>query len=334
MEIKRIIKLRANNQAKRIDFPKNFDELIEKTQSFLPLDDSTKRFQFIDEKQNMEINNQEDFEKFSDTTINEKISKIDVNIVDKDLILNLKVSEPKEEIPQIIEPDDDKIKNEIKELVRNKMKDIENNIIQDIYQSIKTQLKTNDKKKCEDFVHMGINCNLCGMKNIKGIRYKCLQCPDYNLCEKCEGKGEHIYNHILIKMYKEAEESELLFRMNKNLQYKNSESNYKVDLTEFKFNSKDCSTLLQQVALSNIGEDTWKPGAVFKCLPGSEIKGKDFNINCRVAKGTTINIELNFENSPENLNPSINEYYVYYQMFNSDDEAFGNVTKFKIIFKS
>lgn len=51
MEKKRIIKLRtAQGLAKRIDFPKDFNELIEKTELFLPIDDHSKKYQFIDEK--------------------------------------------------------------------------------------------------------------------------------------------------------------------------------------------------------------------------------------------------------------------------------------------
>ena len=49
MEVKRVIKLRTSQGlAKRIDFPKDFDELLEKTQTFLPIDD-TKKYQFIDD---------------------------------------------------------------------------------------------------------------------------------------------------------------------------------------------------------------------------------------------------------------------------------------------
>ena len=38
--------------------------------------------------------------------------------------------------------------------------------------------------------HVGIVCDGCEMNPIKGKRFKCLVCPDYDLCEKCKMKGE------------------------------------------------------------------------------------------------------------------------------------------------
>ena len=85
MEKKRIIKLRTNQGlAKRIDFPNNYDELIEKTKSFLPIDDNLNRYQFIDEKIDREIRHQEDFELMSKSYENEKTIKILVNIIKKE----------------------------------------------------------------------------------------------------------------------------------------------------------------------------------------------------------------------------------------------------------
>jgi hypothetical protein len=33
--------------------------------------------------------------------------------------------------------------------------------------------------------HKGVNCDKCGQKNFTGKRYKCLHCPDYDLCDNC-----------------------------------------------------------------------------------------------------------------------------------------------------
>ena len=362
MEKKRIIKLRTNQGlAKRIDFPNNYDELIEKTKSFLPIDDNSNRYQFIDEKVDREIRHQEDFELMSKSYENEKTIKILVNIIKKEELeeiplshvfsqnklneesINISITPNLENNEKIEDEPEDKIKKDIQELVRSKMKDLENNIIQDIYKSIKTQLNINEERintvnlNQKEIIHKDIFCNNCSMENIKGIRYKCAQCPNFNLCDNCEKYCQHDNNHIFIKIRKPLkEESELINKINQDLKYKNNEYNYTVNLKDIKINidNKNNDTLVQQITLKNNGNEPWKAGAVFKCLPDSQIKGNDSKIECKVNKDATVNIELIFDNNKDKLIPSINEYYVYYQMFNSNNEAFGNITKFRVIFQN
>ncbi|OSD06218.1 hypothetical protein PYCCODRAFT_1475052 [Trametes coccinea BRFM310] len=42
-----------------------------------------------------------------------------------------------------------------------------------------------NRKGSEDSLHRGVRCDYCNKGNIKGIRYKCLECADYDLCESC-----------------------------------------------------------------------------------------------------------------------------------------------------
>jgi len=48
--------------------------------------------------------------------------------------------------------------------------------------------------------HPGITCDVCSGKII-GFRFKCLVCPDYDLCEKCSAMGKHP-EHNMIKITK------------------------------------------------------------------------------------------------------------------------------------
>jgi len=37
-------------------------------------------------------------------------------------------------------------------------------------------------------IHEGVKCDSCGKENITGIRYKCMECPNYDICESCMAK--------------------------------------------------------------------------------------------------------------------------------------------------
>ena len=354
MESKRILKLKYNGVAKKSDFPADFESLEEKAKEFKPINENNQRYQFIEENTNREIRNQEDFNLMSEEYQNDKIVKISINIIDKPLEISepnfsqseISIRKAEDEILSInnnfeeskIEEPDEKMKREIKEIVNNKMKNLEENITQDIFQSIKTQLSKNEQnilneKNNNKIIHI-YKCNNCGKENIEGIRYKCTNCPDYNLCEKCESNSEHIPSHILLKIRRPIQDKNLNYKI-KNFTYKNSVFNYSINEKTFifSFSDKENDNLVRQISLTNSGFEEWQRGNVFKCLPDSELKGKDYIIEQGLNINETINIEIIFQDFKKDLNTFKDEYDVYYQMFNGNEEAFGNITHFKVIFK-
>ncbi|KKY25202.1 putative ef hand domain protein [Phaeomoniella chlamydospora] len=52
----------------------------------------------------------------------------------------------------------------------------------------------------ESYIHRGVSCNSCGMLPIKGIRYRCANCNDYDLCEDCEAAQVHTKTHLFFKV--------------------------------------------------------------------------------------------------------------------------------------
>ena len=57
-----------------------------------------------------------------------------------------------------------------------------------------------DATRRNAYVHRGCACNVCGVVPIRGIRYRCANCSDYDLCEGCEAQGLHTKTHIFYKI--------------------------------------------------------------------------------------------------------------------------------------
>ncbi|KAH7313505.1 EF hand domain protein [Stachybotrys elegans] len=57
-----------------------------------------------------------------------------------------------------------------------------------------------DNARRNGCVHRGCQCNSCGVIPIRGIRYRCANCADFDLCENCEAQGMHIKTHIFYKI--------------------------------------------------------------------------------------------------------------------------------------
>uniref|UniRef100_A0A0G4HML6 ZZ-type domain-containing protein n=1 Tax=Chromera velia CCMP2878 TaxID=1169474 RepID=A0A0G4HML6_9ALVE len=49
-------------------------------------------------------------------------------------------------------------------------------------------------------LHQGFTCDGCGLSPIKGSRYRCVQCPDTDFCEKCQSKHPNEHTLMLLKV--------------------------------------------------------------------------------------------------------------------------------------
>jgi next-to-BRCA1 protein 1 len=65
-----------------------------------------------------------------------------------------------------------------------------------------------------NYIYPDAYCDGCGKFINDGIRYYCLECPNYDLCENCNSlpyivtsKGVHYRNHRMVKMAEQHQES-------------------------------------------------------------------------------------------------------------------------------
>nr|POE77530.1 recoverin family protein [Quercus suber] len=57
-----------------------------------------------------------------------------------------------------------------------------------------------DQARRKAYEHRGINCEGCGEMPIRGTRWHCLNCPDFDLCSNCEAQTMHPKTHVFVKI--------------------------------------------------------------------------------------------------------------------------------------
>ena len=59
------------------------------------------------------------------------------------------------------------------------------------------ELKNNlNSTSSSSYSHSGVHCDMCCKKDIVGFRYKCVVCPDYDLCHDCWTRKRHDHQII------------------------------------------------------------------------------------------------------------------------------------------
>ena len=105
----------------------------------------------------------------------------------------------KEKYEKVLQEEFKRIEKSLIEKMENKFNQYENDLKKD---KIKFDKVNESIPSCKT-IHYGIKCEKCFQEPIKGYRYKCSECGDYNLCDKCEEKNslenEHPHNFIKIR---------------------------------------------------------------------------------------------------------------------------------------
>lgn len=83
---------------------------------------------------------------------------------------------------------------------------IQHQMVQNAYilSSIKGLIYTiaEEQAKRSAYVHRGTRCDSCGEFPIRGVRWHCINCPDYDLCSNCEAQTPNVHprTHVFAKI--------------------------------------------------------------------------------------------------------------------------------------
>lgn len=75
-------------------------------------------------------------------------------------------------------------------------------------------------------VHKNVYCNQCKQMEFAGKRFKCMVCRDYDLCETCERKNNHLHPMVKIDYTADAAEISSIFTMNNLLEKMGGETKH------------------------------------------------------------------------------------------------------------
>ncbi|XP_036147315.1 sequestosome-1 isoform X2 [Monomorium pharaonis] len=78
------------------------------------------------------------------------------------------------------------------------LEDMAKKNIYKLYVFLKLERDAIDMSKIEKILHPGVVCDVCD-KDIHGFRFKCMECPDYDLCTDCMNLGNHS-EHYMVRM--------------------------------------------------------------------------------------------------------------------------------------
>ena len=202
----------------------------------------------------------------------ENITKEIYNSLDKDLFnqkpINNKILETS------VKLFNKKYEEKIFEIESNIKKNSE---LKSAYQSIKLD------------VHRNIKCDNCNQKPIIGIRYKCLDCPDYNLCNNC----------LLLNDEQSFHEHDSFVKIRKEM-FQNEKFSYHCENNNLTFYFQKNPQLnvisVEDIYIINNGKEQWPQETMFKYDKiKSTIKCNDVNLSDLKVNHTKI-IKFEFDN--------------------------------------
>ena len=193
----------------------------------------------------------------------------------------------------------------------------------------------------ETVVHYNCKCSKCGQSPIKGIRYYCLQCPNFNYCSLCERRYGERHGHQLL-MLRRAEDYEMFKNFVKKdslLEYFSEDEEKIIDLSKCQVSAMNLKKTYVtrnnnnfipiELIIKNTGEEQWPSTCYFTCDENSQVKGEKVKLSRgagKVGEEYTLKIKIILSNIKKT-----GTYKSIWQLKDEKGDEFGE--KFTIIIK-
>ena len=209
----------------------------------------------------------------------------------------------------------EQLKKEYENIYREKEKEMEEKMNQMSEMMKSNMLISNINKSSYKYEHKGIKCQKCFMEPIIGIRYKCIECEDYNLCEKCEeentNKNFHNEEHEFIKIRKTKEK--LIEKKEKIYSY---DCLNILMLTAYIYEGTEEKGI--EIVMKNNGNEKWPKGTKLIFDKLSKIKGDDI-----ILEPQNVGEEKKYEIVLKNMKDLKKGQYKAILLFNIDGINYG-----------
>ena len=346
-EEKAMLKNQLNEERKKMNL---YEQIYKEDNNKLKQKINNMKNEFDIQKQNILKNNEIIIKKEIEKGINDFISKSKIDLTNKENEINKIKNDYENKVNLIREECYQEIEEKYSKIYEQKIKDIYDkamNNSQMLYNNIMSQnqkqFEEEEKKRNEIMnskilsqsnlsnnfskisqcttVHKNITCNECKMTPIVGYRYKCLECPGYNLCANCEKNVEHEHNFV-----KYVNEEKNFVGDNSMYSYECLTSNLTVSTFE------GINTAKLSIILKNNGTKKWTNNTLLKLLNN----GKNTEIKCNNIKLKELepNEQNIFEIPFYGLQNLKQGSYIIDFMFSVNEKMYGGTLKVKLnIFK-
>ena len=194
----------------------------------------------------------------------------------------------------------------------------------------KNSLNHHTTKTKNEVIHRNSECSKCGQIPIKGIRFICLECLNFNLCSSCEKKYGEKHGHELLKLRRPEDlETYKDFIFNQKEQPNINNCQYKcINLKKLYITLNNNNFIPIELIIKNTGNEEWPTPCYFTCADDSEIKGEKVKLlkcNGKPGEEYTFKIKINLKNITKS-----GIYKSFWQLKDGRGEAFGEKVEIKV----